>query len=126
MARRSVRRSRKSGAGSGLMAQLQALDAQRKALMDSAKTEAMAAVEMALSALNGLGFNYSVTERKTSRRSAAKPAGRRSNRKVKEADCPVCGFQTKPPHDARSHRSQGATKKPFTPAELEAKGLEKA
>ncbi len=64
--------------------------------------------------------------------SAASKANGRKNAKgaavkVKRAKaeiCPVCNFQTKPPHDGRSHRHQ-VKKAPFSAAELADKGLTK-
>src|SRR5580658_35981 len=38
--------------------------------------------------------------------------------------CPICDFQTTPPHDGRTHRSQ-KKKAPFSAAELTDKGLAK-
>ena len=38
--------------------------------------------------------------------------------------CPICDFQTAPPHDGRTHRSQ-KKKAPFSAAELTDKGLAK-
>jgi DNA-binding protein H-NS len=38
--------------------------------------------------------------------------------------CPICAFQTTPPHDGRTHRSQ-KKKAPFSVAELTDKGLAK-
>ena len=38
--------------------------------------------------------------------------------------CPMCHFKTSPSHDARSHRVQ-SPKRPFTDAELSAKGMTK-
>jgi hypothetical protein len=51
-------------------------------------------------------------------------------RKVKgqiQADnpCRICGFQTKPPHDARKHRFSKAKKRPFNAKELTDLGLRK-
>ena len=39
--------------------------------------------------------------------------------------CSVCKFVTDPPHDARMHRAQGKSKKPFNAEELKEKGLKK-
>jgi hypothetical protein len=40
------------------------------------------------------------------------------------AACPICEFQTSPPHDGRTHRNQ-KKKGPFSAAELKEKGLVK-
>lgn len=123
MARRTTRKrvARKSVTTS-LMQKLTELDNQRKALMEGARTEAMAAVQKALGALNSLGFNFVVVERGRRKKAVA---NRKVSRSVKDAPCPICGFKTMPPHDRRAHRGQGNNKKPFTAAELEAKGLRK-
>jgi hypothetical protein len=64
--------------------------------------------------------------------SAASKANGRKNAnggtvKAKRAQaevCPICDFQTTPPHDGRTHRSQ-KKKAPFSAAELTDKGLAK-
>src|SRR6266853_2564024 len=43
---------------------------------------------------------------------------------IKAAACPICEFQTTPPHDGRTHRNQ-KKKGPFSAAELKEKGLVK-
>jgi hypothetical protein len=43
---------------------------------------------------------------------------------IKAAACPICEFQTTPPHDGRTHRNQ-KKKAPFSAAELKEKGLVK-
>ena len=50
----------------------------------------------------------------------------KSNENIVPGDepCPICHFRTDPPHNGRNHRGQ-AKKKPFTPEELEEKGLTK-
>jgi hypothetical protein len=45
-------------------------------------------------------------------------------RTIKAAACPICEFQTTPPHDGRTHRNQ-KKKGPFSAAELKEKGLVK-
>jgi len=49
--------------------------------------------------------------------------GTGGQRQAKGGPCPVCDFETVPPHDKRSHRSQGEDKQPFTAQELAEKGL---
>lgn len=44
---------------------------------------------------------------------------------VTEGECPICKFETSPPHDGRKHRFQGDDKKPLTAAELREFGLQK-
>jgi DNA-binding protein H-NS len=45
-------------------------------------------------------------------------------KRAKAEACPICNFQTTPPHDGRTHRSQ-KKKAPFSAAELTDKGLTK-
>jgi hypothetical protein len=45
-------------------------------------------------------------------------------RTIKAAACPICEFQTSPPHDGRTHRKQ-KKKGPFSAPELKEKGLVK-
>jgi hypothetical protein len=105
---------------SGILGKLHELDEQRRSLLAGAKDEALAAAKAAVAALNSLGFNYELSQGRS-----GKIGSRVGTRKVKEAPCPICNFQTSPPHDRRAHRSQ-KDKKPFTAAELQAKGLSKA
>jgi hypothetical protein len=112
-----------SGIASAMMEKLHALDAQRSAIMDGAMSEAMKAAKSAVAALNSLGLNYQLV--KAAKGRAAKAGSRVGTRTTKDGPCPICGFKTSPLHDGRTHRSQ-KTKKPFTAAELEAKGLKKA
>ena len=46
-------------------------------------------------------------------------------KRAKAVACPICEFQTTPPHDGRTHRNQ-KKKAPFSAAELTEKGLTKA
>jgi hypothetical protein len=94
------------------------LDQERSQLIATAKKEALAKAQEAISDLTALGFSYHLIEghRPTTSRGAHQP---------KNAPCPVCQFATTPPHDARKHRGQGKRKKPFTPAELKEFGLYK-
>jgi hypothetical protein len=70
--------------------------------------------------LKGLGFRGR-TPRALSASEASKAKGRTG---PSDEPCSICDFQTDPPHDGRSHRSQ-TKKKPFTEEELEEKGLTK-
>jgi DNA-binding protein H-NS len=45
-------------------------------------------------------------------------------KRAKAVACPICEFQTAPPHDGRTHRNQ-KKKAPFSAAELTEKGLAK-
>ena len=60
---------------------------------------------------------------KANGRKAAKGAPAKAKR-AKAAACPICEFQTTPPHDGRTHRNQ-KKKAPFSAAELTEKGLAK-
>jgi hypothetical protein len=96
------------------------LDAERASIFDHAKAEALEKAKAAVAELNGLGFNYTLTNGK-----AAKAGPGKGKRTIKAAACPICEFQTTPPHDGRSHRNQ-KKKGPFSAAELKEKGLVKA
>ena len=96
--------------------QLKDLDSQRQKLMEGAMAEAMATMKTALEAVNSLGRHFRLVEDTGS--------GKKGTRQVRDVPCKVCGFRTRPPHDARRHRAQ-KTKKPFTNGELQRMGLEK-
>jgi hypothetical protein len=70
--------------------------------------------------LNALGLNYILSN------GAGKSAktGSKGQRTIKAEVCPICEFQTAPPHDGRTHRSQ-KKKAAFSAAELKKKGLVK-
>ena len=96
------------------------LDAERASIFDHAKEEALEKAKAAVAELNDLGFNYTLTN-------GGKQAQARSGkgkRTIKAAACPICEFQTAPPHDGRTHRNQ-KKKIPFSAAELKEKGLVK-
>jgi hypothetical protein len=103
--------------------QLKKLDEERTKLLESGKADALARAEEAISELTALGFDYELVE--PARATARKPT---PARKASGPDhhprgmCPICGWATNPPHDKRSHKSQ-TKKKPFTDAELAAKGM---
>jgi Asp-tRNA(Asn)/Glu-tRNA(Gln) amidotransferase A subunit family amidase len=54
----------------------------------------------------------------------AKAGLAKGKRTIKAAACPICEFQTTPPHDGRTHRNQ-KKKSAFSAAELKEKGLVK-
>lgn len=93
-----------------------------RSLEQGAHDEIMARVNADISELGQLGYRYRIVDGGRGR--GPRGASRKGTRQVKDAPCPVCGFKTNPPHDARAHRGQ-MDKKPFTAAELKAKGLEK-
>ena len=97
--------------------QIKELDKQRQAITEEAKKEALAKVHEGLDDLKALGFNYGLTSRKDT-------AGSKGS--VSDGPCPICKFETSPPHDGRKHRSQGEKKKAFTATELQGLGLAKA
>jgi DNA-binding protein H-NS len=63
-------------------------------------------------------------DRAASKANARKRAGGATAKGAKADVCPICDFQTKPPHDKRAHRYQ-KKKAPLSAEELEAKGLTK-
>lgn len=82
-------------------------------LQSAAKEHLLADIHANVAELNRLGFSYALV------------SGRRSQlqrQRNPNRPCPVCKFVTDPPHDARAHRSQGKTKKPFAAAELKELG----
>ena len=98
--------------------QLRKIDEQRTKLLDNAKAESLARVQVALDELNKLGFSYSLHENGRGR-------GRRGVRQRNDGPCPICNFKTNPPHDGRRHRAQGHKKVAFTNSELSAMGYSK-
>jgi hypothetical protein len=71
--------------------------------------------------LNALGLNYTLTSGAEKQSKTGPDKGKRT---IKAAACPICEFQTSPPHDGRTHRNQ-KKKGPFSAAELKEKGLVK-
>jgi len=107
------------------MDQIRALEEQKKKLLEDAKREAMEKAQSAIAELNELGFNYRLIEGGSASR-ASSGESRKGTRSVDpNKSCPICGFKTRPPHDARAHRSQ-ADKKPFTVEELKQRGYTRA
>lgn len=98
------------------------LERRKEALVAEVKSETLAAIETKIEVLRELGFEYEVVpcagpknrSRKKSHSQSGKPTGQ----------CPICDFETVPPHDARHHRSQNP-KVPFTEAELSERGFSK-
>jgi hypothetical protein len=97
------------------------LDAERASIFDQAKEEALEKAKAAVAELNALGLNYTLSN---SAGKQAKAGSAKEKRAIKAAVCPICEFQTSPPHDGRTHRSQ-KKKGPFSAAELKEKGLVK-
>jgi hypothetical protein len=98
------------------------LDAERASIFDQAKEEALEKAKAAVAELNALGLNYTLTNGSGRQ---AKTGSAKEKRPIKAAACPICDFQTSPPHDGRTHRNQ-KKKGPFSAAELKEKGLVKA
>ena len=99
--------------------QIRALEAQKAELMQGARAEALQKAKSAVSALNSLGLNYRLVEAR------GQGSGRKGMRRIDSSrPCPICKFQTNPPHDARAHRGQ-KSKKPFGIRELEERGMTK-
>ena len=97
------------------------LDAERASIFDQAKEEALEKAKAAVAELNALGLNYTLTNGAGKQ---AKAGSAEEKRTIKAAACPICDFQTTPPHDGRTHRNQ-KKKGPFSAAELKEKGLVK-
>jgi hypothetical protein len=99
----------------GILDRVRQLDAERATIIGEARAEALRQAGAAIDTLNSLGFPYKLVEGSTS---AKKEAKTKSARTPKAGPCPICEFQTDPPHDGRAHRGQ-KKKAPFTKAELE-------
>jgi hypothetical protein len=95
------------------------LDDERAKIFDQARQEALEKAEAAVAQLNGLGLTYRLVNGAEKRAKGASPT-----RRMKAVACPICEFQTDPPHDGRTHRNQ-KKKAPFSAAELKEKGLTK-
>jgi hypothetical protein len=104
------------------IARIQELDAEKSKLIESAKSEALERAKQAISDLNALGFAYSLRQASVGR----KPAGRKGLGGIPtKKPCPICGFRTSPPHDARRHRFSKAKKRAFSAKELADLGMRK-
>jgi vacuolar-type H+-ATPase subunit H len=97
------------------------LDTERASIFDQAKEEALEKAKAAVAELNALDLNYTLTNAGGKQ---AKTGSAKGKRAIKAAACPICEFQTAPPHDGRTHRNQ-KKKGPFSAAELKEKGLVK-
>jgi transposase len=109
------------------VSRLKELDAERAKLLDEALREALSRAEAAVADLNALGFEYALlSPAGVPGRGRPKGSAKKRTRRMKNAPCVICKFQTSPPHDARKHRfSQGKKKHPFTAKELADLGLKK-
>jgi hypothetical protein len=97
------------------------LDTERASIFDQAKEEALEKAKAAVAELNALGLNYTLSN---SVGKQAKAGLAKEKRTIRAAVCPICEFQTSPPHDGRTHRNQKKNG-PFSAAELKEKGLAK-
>jgi hypothetical protein len=97
------------------------LDAERASIFDQAKEEALEKAKAAVAELNALGLNYTLSNSAGKQANTGPATGKGA---IKAAACPICEFQTTPPHDGRTHRNQ-KKKGPFSVAELKEKGLVK-
>jgi hypothetical protein len=105
--------------------ELKQLEKRREELRAQLRSDAEAGLRQSLVDFNNL--NFGVTYELREARRGRGQGSRRGTRQVNaERACPICGFRTIPPHDARAHRSQGDKKKAFSAEELSAKGLQKA
>jgi hypothetical protein len=96
------------------------LDEERAKIFDQAKQEALEKAKEAVAQLNALGLNYHLTNGAGKMAKSTTVKAKRAKAEV----CPICEFQTTPPHDGRTHRNQ-KKKAPFSAAELKDKGLTK-
>jgi hypothetical protein len=102
-----------------IVTRIQALEAEKSKLIDEAKKEALAKAKQAIANLNALGFRYRLEQGTVSRKAVARGTGG-----IPDKRCPICKFQTRPPHDARRHRfAAKAKKRPFNAKELADLGL---
>lgn len=109
--------------------EMQQLERRLEELRSQLRGDAEAGLMQSLEDFNKMNFGVTY-ELRPARGTAAKARSGRPAKTTRKVDasrpCPVCGFNTTPPHDARAHRSQGANKRPFTAEELAEKGLVKA
>jgi hypothetical protein len=99
------------------------LEKSRQGLLESAKSELLARGQVIVAELKTLGFTYALIE--PPKKSHHKPApgeGGVRERATPRVMCAICGFDTAPQHDRRSHRHQ-MPKGPFSEAELRDRGL---
>jgi hypothetical protein len=99
---------------------IQELDDERALIFEQAKEELLEKANEVVAQLNALGLHYTLTN--GAGRGKAKVA-KATKRTITEM-CPICEFQTNPPHDGRTHRSQ-KKKIQFSATALKEKGLER-
>jgi hypothetical protein len=123
---RPVRQHPVSGANiqKSAIEEIKELKARLESMTEGAKTEALDKASKAISALRALGLDNDTILKELGFRGQAKVKESREGNPPKDEPCPICNFQTDPPHDGRSHRGQ-SKKRPLTADELEKKGLTK-
>jgi hypothetical protein len=104
--------------------EIKELKAQLESKTEQAKAEALDKASEAIGVLRELGMDNDTILKDLGFRGRAKAQESREGSPPKDEPCSICNFQTKPPHDGRSHRGQ-SKKKPFTAEELEQKGMTK-
>jgi hypothetical protein len=103
--------------------EIKELKARLESITEQAKTEALDQASEAIGFLRVLGLDNDTILKELGFRGRAK-AESREGTPPKDEPCQICHFRTDPPHDGRTHRGQ-TKKKPFTPKELQEKGLTK-
>ena len=106
--------------------EIRELKAQVESKTEQAKAEALESGREAINFLRELGIDNDTILKELGFRARTKSPREKAAERTSsnEESCPICNFQTDPPHDGRSHRRQ-PKKKPFTTDELEEKELTK-
>jgi hypothetical protein len=106
--------------------EIRGLKAQIESKTEQAKAEALDSAREAINFLRELEIDNDTILKDLGFRARTKATKERASKPTssKDESCPICNFQTDPPHDGRSHRGQ-PKKKPFTTDELEEKELTK-
>jgi hypothetical protein len=102
--------------------EIKELKAQLESKTERAKAEALEKAREAIGVLRELGVDNDTMLKDLGFRGRARAQETREGKPPKEGPCPICNFQTDPPHDGRAHRGQ-TKKRPLTAEELEQKGL---
>jgi hypothetical protein len=104
--------------------EIKELKAQLESKTEQAKTEALDRASEAIGFLKELGIDNDTILKELGFRGRGKTKQSREGAAPKDEPCPICHFQTDPPHDGRTHRGQ-TKKRPLTAEELERKELTK-
>lgn len=109
-------------------AELKQLEKRQEELRSQLRADREAALRHALEGFNNLnlGVRYELREASPApnRKARSRTTVSRKGAVSPQKPCPVCGFQTDPPHDARRHRGQ-SRKRAFTAKELAAMDMVK-